>query len=285
MRRILVTGGNKGIGLAIATAILDQQADTFVYLGARDRARGEAAVAGLVTAHAAWKERLAVLALDVAAEASVAAAAGQVEELHGIVNNAGINAADMAAVLHTNVLGIHRVCEAFLPHLERAGGRIVNVTSASGPLFVATCSAERQRFFLDASLSWPALRTFVEECLALAGDPAALREKGLADAEPYGLSKACANLYTMILAREHPSLHVNACTPGFIDTDLTRQFLGASGKTAAELGMKTPADGAKAPLHVLFGTLEGNGRFYGSDAQRSPLDRYRAPGSPAFVGA
>lgn len=284
MRRILVTGGNKGIGLAIVEGILAQHDDTFVYLGARDRARGEAAAAGLVKEHAGWKDRIAVLALDVASDSSVSQAAAKVEDLHGIVNNAGINTADLSAVLQTNVLGIHRVCEAFLPRLERAAGRIVNVTSASGPVFVATCSAERQRFFLDGSLSWPSLRAFLDECLARAGDAAALREMGLADAEAYGLSKACANLYTMILAREHPSLHVNACTPGFIDTDLTRQFLGASGKTAADLGMKTPADGAKAPLHVLFAPLQGNGHFYGSDTQRSPLDRYRAPGSPPFTG-
>jgi NAD(P)-dependent dehydrogenase (short-subunit alcohol dehydrogenase family) len=28
----------------------------------------------------------------------------------------------------------------------------------------------------------------------------------------------------MILARTHPSLRVNACTPGFIATDLTRPY-------------------------------------------------------------
>jgi NAD(P)-dependent dehydrogenase (short-subunit alcohol dehydrogenase family) len=284
MRRILVTGGNKGIGLAIVQAILEQDSDTFVYLGSRDRARGDAAAAGLVEKHGAWKDRLAVLALDVASDASVTAAARHVEALSGIVNNAGIGSgASLSEVLQTNVLGIHRVCDAFLPHLAPTG-RIVNVTSASGPIFVAGCSAERQRFFLDGSASWATLRAFVDECLSHADDPAALRAMGLGDAEAYGLSKACANLYTMILAREHPGLHVNACTPGFIDTDLTRKHFVGSGKSAAELGMKTPAEGAKAPLHLLFAPLEGNGRFYGSDAQRSPLDRYRAPGSPAFVG-
>ncbi len=49
--------------------------------------------------------------------------------------------------------------------------------------------------------------------------------------------------------------------------------------------MKPPAQGARAPMHLLFGELEGNGRYYGSDAQRSPLDRYRSPGSPPYTGA
>ncbi|CAN5918254.1 SDR family oxidoreductase [soil metagenome] len=286
MRRILVTGGNKGIGLAIVEAILDQHPDTFVYLGSRDRARGLEAAAALTREHADRNARIEVVALDVSDDRSVAEAARGVDSLHGIVNNAGIGLGngDLAAVLETNTLGVHRVCETFLPLLDAKAGRIVNVTSAAGPSFVATCSPEMQRFFLDASTTWPRLRAFIDECLTMAGDKAAFRAKGLGDGEPYGLSKACANTYTLILAREHPSVRVNACTPGFIATDMTRSYVASSGKSAAELGMKSPADGAKAPLHLLFAELEGNGRFYGSDAKRSPLDRYRAPGSPPFTG-
>jgi len=79
-------------------------------------------------------------------------------------------------------------------------------------------------------------------------------------------------------------LRVNACTPGFIETDLTRPYVDQSGKSAQELGMKSPAEGTRSAMHLLFGTLDGNGRYYGSDALRSPLDHYRAPGSPAYTG-
>ena len=48
--------------------------------------------------------------------------------------------------------------------------------------------------------------------------------------------------------------------------------------------MKSPADGARSALFLLFGEPEGNGRYYGSDAVRSPLDRYRAPGDPPHTG-
>lgn len=297
MRRILVTGANKGIGLAIVEAILGEQGDAFVYLGSRDAARGRAAVAGLERAHPDWKGRLELVAIDVASDASVAEAARRVaeslhgEKLYGVVNNAGIGGGpnDHAAVFGTNTLGVRRVCEAFLPSIATPGGRIVNVTSASGPSFVATCSPERQRFFTDEQITWPRLQAFIDECIALSreaasGASAAFAARGLGDGSPYGLSKACANSYTMLLAREHPNLLSNACTPGFIETDMTRHYAQSSGKAPAELGMKTPADGARAPLHLLFGTLEGNGRFYGSDAKRSPLDRYRAPGSPEYAG-
>ena len=48
--------------------------------------------------------------------------------------------------------------------------------------------------------------------------------------------------------------------------------------------MKKPEEGTRSALHLLFGKLEGSGHYYGSDAERSPLDRYRAPGSPPYTG-
>jgi NAD(P)-dependent dehydrogenase (short-subunit alcohol dehydrogenase family) len=281
MRRVLVTGANKGIGFAIVEAILNEHPDAFVYLGSRDRARGDEARAKLGDR----ASRVEVLTLDVASDASVQAAAKKVESLYAIVNNAGIGMGNsLEATLRTNVLGIRHVCDAFLPKLDPKGGRIVNVTSAAGPTFVSKCSEDKQRFFLDSSTAWETLRAFVDECIAMGDDKAAFAAKGLSDGAPYGLSKACANALTLILAREHPNLRVNACTPGFIETDLTKPYVESSKKSAKELGMKSPADGARAPMHLLWGELEGNGRYYGSDAKRSPLDRYREPGSPPYDG-
>ena len=65
---------------------------------------------------------------------------------------------------------------------------------------------------------------------------------------------------------------------------MTRGYAASQAKSPAELGMKPPSAGAVAPMHLLFDELEGNGRYYGSDAKRSPLDRYRSPGSPPYVG-
>jgi NAD(P)-dependent dehydrogenase (short-subunit alcohol dehydrogenase family) len=291
MRRIFVTGANKGIGLAIVRAILAEQADTFVYLGSRDAGRGRVAAEGLGKERAEWKGRIEVVGIDVADDASVAETRRRVgealgdEKLYGVVNNAGIGDQDgLTPVLETNTLGVRRVCEAFLSLIEAPGGRIVNVTSASGPSFVATCSPERQAFFVDPHMTWTRLQAFIDDCLATRGESAALARLGLGSGAGYGLSKACANAYTMILAREQPQLVVNACTPGFIATDMTRGYARSEGKSPAELGMKTPAEGARAPMHLLFGALTGNGRFYGSDSKRSPLDRYRAPGTAEYTG-
>lgn len=292
MQRVLVTGANKGIGLAIATAILAEQDDAFVLLGTRSRARGDAARQALLDRHPAWERRVEVLELDVSSDASVTQAAawvgsrfeGEATPLYGLVNNAGVGAASrsLSDVLEVNTLGMRRVCEAFIPRLDPRRGRIVNVTSAAGPSFVATCSPERQKFLVDPGIDWSRLSAFIDECRAITGGKEEFAARGLGDGNAYGLSKACANSYTLLLAREHPALRINACTPGFIETDMTRGYVASSKKTAEELGMKPPSAGARAPLFLLFGELEGNGRYYGSDARRSPLDRYRSPGSEAY---
>ncbi|HEY6727244.1 MAG TPA: SDR family NAD(P)-dependent oxidoreductase [Polyangiaceae bacterium] len=292
MRRILVTGGNKGIGLAIVGAVLDEHDDTFVFLGSRDLGRGRAARDRLVRAHPSWADRSEVIELDVSSDASVHQAARWIRErsrnegtpLYAVVNNAGVGGASLplASVLEVNTFGVRRVCEATLPLLDPERGRIVNITSAAGPSFVASCSPERQRFLTDPGIEWSSLAAFLAECLAMSGGKPAFEAAGLGDGNAYGLSKACANAYTLCLARQHPGLRVNACTPGFIETDMTRAYVESQGKTPAELGMKTPSDGARAAMFLLFGEPEGNGRYYGSDGLRSPLDRYRSPGSPPY---
>jgi hypothetical protein len=84
-----------------------------------------------------------------------------------------------------------------------------------------------------------------------------------------------------VVAREYSGLVVNACTPGSGGAGLTSPMVDA-GKTVAEF---VPAPGTVSCMHLLFAELEGpSGRYYGSDAIRSPLDRYREPGDPPFVG-
>lgn len=290
MRRVLVTGANKGIGYAIAERILEHAEDTFVFLGSRSRARGDLAAERL-QARPGFADRLQVVEIDVSSDGSVARAAAEIRKacgsdaLYGIVNNAGIGigSGDLAAVLDVNTRGPHRVCTALVPLLAD-GGRVVNVTSASGPNFVAECSAEYQRFFTNPDVTWLEIEAVMRDCLAIAGDRDAFAERGLGDGAPYGLSKACANAYTLQLARANPRLVVNACTPGFIATDLTRHYEKSRGQTVEEMGAKTPREGASSTLFLLFGAPAGSGHYYGSDALRSPLDRYRSPGSPPYTG-
>ena len=109
-------------------------------------------------------------------------------------------------------------------------------------------------------------------------------DQGSGIGSAYGISKACTNAYSIYLARDNPKLTINACTPGFIETDLTRPMAEANSKTPAEMGMKSPEEGASASVFLLMGNPSGSGHYYGSDCVRSPLDRYRSPGDPPYTG-
>lgn len=292
--RVLITGANKGIGRATVAAVLDARDDTHVLLGCRSPERGEQARSELAAEHAGWGTRIDVLPLDVSDDDSVRAAADTVASrfgrdpapLYAVVNNAGIGgtAADMRTVLDVNAYGPRRVCEAFLPLLDPQAGRIVNVSSASGPIFVSKCSPDKQRALTDPEVTWAQIEQLMRQCLAIAEGDGDFASAGFGEGSAYGLSKACLNAYTMLLAREHSGLTVNACTPGFIETDLTRPRAQERGVDPGEMGMKSPEEGTRATLHLLVGEPGGSGWYFGSDAQRSPLDRYRAPGDPPYTG-
>ena len=243
----------------------------------------------MIGQHEQWAERVEVLPLDVGDDGSVEAAAEHVkaalggERLYGLVNNAGIGLGgeSMTTILNVNTYGPKRVVEAFQP-LVRDDGRIVNVSSASGPTFVSRCREDRQRQLTDPDVTWDAIEAVMVECLGIAEEGGDFEAAGFGSGNAYGLSKACLNAYTIALARQNPAMTINACTPGYIATDLT--LPRAAGKDPASLGMKTPEEGTKASLHLLLGDPVGSGWYFGSDALRSPLDRYRSPGDPPYDG-
>ena len=119
-----------------------------VYLGARDKNRGEEAAATLTGEGLTVKPLL----LDVTDAASIAAAVSVVEQEQGkldvLVNNAGIaggggwstkpsenSLADVRMVFDTNFFGAIVMKQAFIPLLHKsAAGRIVNLSSTLGSL-------------------------------------------------------------------------------------------------------------------------------------------------------
>ena len=124
---------------------------------------------------------------------------GAESSLYGIVNNAGVGFDhSMQRTLDVNTYGAKRVCEAFLPLLQK-DGRIVNTASASGPNYVSRSSGEERQLLTDPEVTWEALDSFMKE--------AGAEPRGR---QPYGLSKACLISYTMLMARLHPDLKVPA---------------------------------------------------------------------------
>jgi NAD(P)-dependent dehydrogenase (short-subunit alcohol dehydrogenase family) len=264
--RILVTGANKGIGYAMCKKLLETQPQVHVLLGARDQQKGQRAVNSLLAEVPSAERRLEFILLDVTSDRSVRTAASALASkfgascsLWGLVNNAGIASGRPSDILNVNVYGVKRVCEAFLPLLNPQG-RVVNISSGVGPGYVRRCSAEEQTLLCHPAVTWQALERYIQT------------KSGGRD-NPYGLSKALLNAYTILLARENPGIAINACSPGYIRTDLT-----------GGMGGLPPEAGTRAAMKLLFSELEGNGRYYGSDGLRSPLHLKRDPGEPEYKG-
>lgn len=276
-KHILVTGGNKGIGKAICQTLLETYPEVHVILGSRDIGRGQKAVNDLCAAVPGCQDRLMCVELDVTSDDSVSSAASKVgqmgRKLYGIVNNAGIGFGNtFEDTLGTNYFGVRRVNDAFACHLVRPGGRIVNIASASGPMFVYGL----QKGDLKEKLTLPNsnINGGIVELDGIAKSYYGQLDYGN---DAYGLSKALLNAYTALHAKVEPELVINSCSPGFINTDITRG-MGAR---------NPPSKGAICPVQLLMSesiAKNPTGWYYGSDVIRSPIHCYRDPGEPPYDG-
>ena len=78
--------------------------------------------------------------------------------MYGLVNNAGIgwgNTAD--AIMNTNVYGVKRMSEAFIPLLDAANGRVVNLGSGAGPMYVKKQDQATITFLSTQTVTWAEL--------------------------------------------------------------------------------------------------------------------------------
>jgi NAD(P)-dependent dehydrogenase (short-subunit alcohol dehydrogenase family) len=132
-KHAVVTGASRGIGLAIARALMAQGAR--ITLMARDAQALEVAVAEL-GGDTAWQ------AVDVTDAEGVAAAFARAGAVDILVNNAGqaasapfgrTDAALWQRMLDVNLTGAYHCIQAALPAMLDAGwGRVVNVASTAG---------------------------------------------------------------------------------------------------------------------------------------------------------
>lgn len=214
----LITGGNRGIGRAVALALA--QAGAHVALSYRARAEEAEAVVREVLDHEvesqAWQADLADAAVPGTLVGAVVSRWGRLDVL---VNNAGISRdtlvmrmseADWDLVIHTNLRGPFLASKAALkPMLKQRYGRIVNMSSLAGV-------------------------------------------SGNAGQANYSAAKAGLIGFTRSLAKEVGSrnITVNAVAPGFIDTEMTRdlpaELLERARQVAAIPRLGTPEDVAAA---------------------------------------
>jgi NAD(P)-dependent dehydrogenase (short-subunit alcohol dehydrogenase family) len=135
----LVTGGTKGIGKAIAKALLE--AGARVVVTARHEDQVHEAVESLKAVGSVEGFPCDVRYFD-QVQALIRKVQERCEGLDILVNNAGIGMfgtvaemepADFRAVIETNLLGVYYCCHEAIPHLkQRGGGYIINISSLAG---------------------------------------------------------------------------------------------------------------------------------------------------------
>ncbi|MEM1242257.1 MAG: SDR family NAD(P)-dependent oxidoreductase [Cyanobacteria bacterium P01_H01_bin.26] len=200
----LVTGGNRGIGFAIAQGLLAKNITVILTSRSLDSAK-----------QAAEKLDGSVipLQLDVSDDRSIeqalqTLAAQNISRLDVLINNAGVYPDSdvdiltiprdlLASAMHTNAFGVVRMVQTFLPLLEAAdAARVVNVSSGMGAIDGLTTTAPS-----------------------------------------YCLSKLALNGATIMLAQSLRStgVVVNAMCPGWVKTDMG----GSSAPRSPEQGADT----------------------------------------------
>jgi len=227
-RTAVVTGGTRGIGLAIARALAEDGAS--VVVSGRDAARLESAVSEL--------EGLGAAAVGVTADQSkredcdrlVDAAKERFGRIDVLVNNAGITRDQLLVrmkddewdqVVDTNLRGVFLMTRAAAKSMMRQKtGRIINITSTAGAM----------------------------------GNPGQVNYSA-AKAGVIGLTKAAARELA------HWNILVNAVAPGLIETDMTA---GLSGAAREALLQQVPLKriGAAREVAEVVRFLAGDGAAY-----------------------
>jgi NAD(P)-dependent dehydrogenase (short-subunit alcohol dehydrogenase family) len=218
-KRVLISGGSSGIGLATAQRFLEE--GSRVFLTGLDGREVDSAVAGL-----GRSGEVSGLACDVSLEGDVALMVAAAHRALGgidvLVNNAGtarrdpflsIAAGDWDRIVAVNLRGMFLVAQAVSRHMvERGGGVIVNMSSTNG----------------------------------LAGEE---------DYAHYNASKGGVLLLTKTMAVELGShgIRVNALCPGYIRTPLNEAIsasIGGAGFETAYTSARIPLGRAGQPEEV-----------------------------------
>ena len=220
MRNVLVSGGSRGLGLAIASRL--------AALGYRVLTVARSETAELRAAMAQRPQELLFRACDLTDIAAIGAMVAEVRRqmgpLYGLVNNAGLGTggllsmmrdADVESLVRLNTLAPIILTKYVLRSMMAArAGRIVNITS-----IVAT--------------------------------------NGFKAMSAYSATKASLEGFTRSLAREVGPLGitVNAVAPGFVDTAMTQELGDTAREQIAHRSalrrMAEPADIASAVEYLL----------------------------------
>eukprot|EP01113_Clastostelium_recurvatum_P025574 TRINITY_DN3077_c0_g1_i2.p1 TRINITY_DN3077_c0_g1~~TRINITY_DN3077_c0_g1_i2.p1 ORF type:complete len:295 (-),score=53.87 TRINITY_DN3077_c0_g1_i2:34-918(-) len=274
----VVTGANKGIGLAIVRHLLLSSSSSsssspsssssgalHVYLTSRDASLGKKAVEQLsneddevkrVLAHGDddTKATLSYHQLDITDEGSIISMRDYLKEKHShgidiLINNAGVatkgsnfDADVVKFTLPCNYWGTLKACEHFMPLIKR-GGRIVNISSRAGAISKIVKPDLREKF-QSKSLTLEQLNDLMRK---FENDVASgsYQEEGW-PSSAYGVSKIGVTALTRVLAKDNKDILINACCPGWVRTDM-----------AGPKALLSTDQGAETPVHLALADIGG----------------------------
>ncbi|KAG9441082.1 hypothetical protein H6P81_016936 [Aristolochia fimbriata] len=270
-RSAVVSGGNKGIGLAICRQLASN--GVVVILTARDEKRGREAVSDLTESGI---REVVFHQLDVTDSASISSLAEFVRTRFGkldiLVNNAGVsgltidhsaleapqlpqgellddkpdllrrilgqNYEKVEACIQTNYYGSKAVTEALLPLLQLSKSpRIVNVSSIYGQLKFIPGEKIREELNNLDGLSELKIDELLQQFLKDFKEDLLDAQGWPNEVSAYKVSKAALNAYTRLLAKKFPKMCINCVHPGLVKTDMN--FIS---------GILTPDEGARGPV-------------------------------------
>ena len=222
----IVTGGSRGIGQAIARALLQNGARVAITGTSEDALRKAAAELGTTRGEASVLPIRADVRRQADVETSIQAAAQHFGGIDVLVNNAGVGVfrpvAEMSiddwhTMIETNLTGVFYSCRAVLPHLRaRGGGWIINISSLSG-------------------------------------------KHPFADGAAYCASKAALNAFTEALMQEvrHDGIRVACVMPGSVRTGFSSSSAGGDDwKLAPEDVAQVVTNLLSYPSRSLPGSVE-----------------------------
>jgi len=257
---VLITGANRGIGLAMVQSLLTNPPTKPLHIIACARKIPDPSP----VPHKTESTTLVWHTLDISKTDSISQLAADLKVQHPqginiLINNAGINV-DINApaakkvehaekTLNVNYSGTIDMMKAILPLLKanpvsEAEPRIVNVASVGGKLTSGPYSPDIVARYKNAAgiksldqLKDDYLQSVKAECEQVNGWPVG---------KNYAVSKSLVCAATQIMASEHRSVLINSCCPGWCDSDMG----GLIGKPT-----KTTAEGAKIPLKLAFSDI------------------------------
>lgn len=272
----VVTGANKGIGLAIVRGLCEKYKGK-VYLTARDESRGNDAV-----------HKLKELGfnpdfhqLDINDQRSINKFRDHIKETDGgidiLINNAAIVYSDNTiepfseqaeVTVQVNYFSVLHVCETLFPIL-RPNARVVNVSSVLGHLSKIPSPVLRSKLG-SSTLTVEKLNELMNKFILAAKD-GKHTDQGWGNSA-YAVSKVGVCALTIIQQREFDNetknrgILVNSVHPGYVNTDMTNHK-----------GPLTVEEGAKAPLYLALEPHGLRGQYVWHD---STVANWFAPSPP-----